>query len=198
MTPSFVELPNVILKSHETNDYHSSKVASVRVSCRRGTDPFLQRPFRACVRLSDALKKSLIPPEIPKKICHANLSMFSQLSLFLSNKILGFPRQITAAPRRDEGKYCRRSTSLIRSILGLVINHYSFWIYSRRGNKTKMLDYLHQSYRTRATDNSDLNSNVAGDVPIPFFPLRYRFQYSKLVAIPHQLIKITTTLKRKV
>lgn len=56
MTPSFVELPNIILKSHETNDCHSSKVASVRLSRWRGTDQLFQHPLRVCARLSDAPK----------------------------------------------------------------------------------------------------------------------------------------------
>lgn len=75
MTPSFVELPNIILKSHETNDYHSSKVASVRLSCRRGTDQFLQSPFRVCVRLSDA----------PKEVCYSTRDSKENLSCYTIN-----------------------------------------------------------------------------------------------------------------
>lgn len=158
MTPSFVELPNIILQSHETNDQHSSKVASVclpeaPISSSKVPPEYVCVCVCARVRLMPP-KKFVIPPEIPRKVCHAILSVFSQLSLYLSNRIHDFQRQITAAPRREEGKYCRPSTSLIRSILGLIINHYSFWIYSRGGGKG--LDHsTYQSLRTQATDNPD-------------------------------------------
>lgn len=73
------------LKSHETNNYHSSKVPFIVLERHRST-PLTS--FRSvCVFVWCPRKKSVIPPEIPRKICHAKLSMFSQLSLYLSNRI---------------------------------------------------------------------------------------------------------------